>query len=266
MTNLRGVQLVSIPKSGTMFFSRCLERATGVAPVYGLNFMTAPQVEADLGKGRPEILAAFAETGPTLPLLARRYSQYRAKDRHEAAYRPDGLHFVSDHGLHSFARFLVDPQERDIVDPSALLAWAQAHRLQLVYLRRDLRAIANSLVHFLVDGRSRLVRIGELATATRLTCDLYMPVLAQQMRLWTPWARHPAVMALSFEELAADPAAIVARVCERAAMPITAGSVGDASENRAWTYRPDQSARWTDTFTASQQATLQRLEELSNGL
>lgn len=222
--------------------------------------MPSRDIARDLNVVNPEIFKSLSPDTRSTTQLSQRYSLFRAKNRHFGA-NEDAPSFYSDHGLHSFARFLLDPRDNDIVDPATLIKTAQERRLQLVYLRRDIKAVANSLVHFLVDGKSRLIRIPDMAQATRLACECYIPVLARLVRRWTPYLNHPEVLALRFEDLLERPWPIVRDVCERAGMSVTApDAVREASQQKSWTYRVDQTARWTETFSASQQRELHRIE------
>ncbi|MDR6450052.1 hypothetical protein J2794_006192 [Paraburkholderia terricola] len=260
MSNKNGIQLISVPKSGTMFFSRCVEKATGISPVYGLHPMTTGNVARDIGAVNQHIFRCLSKDSCSMEQLSRRYSLFRAKNRGSEVVG-DAISFYSDHGLRSFAKFLVDPREDDVEDPEQLIATAQTRRHQLVYLRRDIKAVANSLVHFLVEGKSRLVRIGDMAQATHVVCEFYVPVLARLIRRWTPYLSHPSVLALRFEELLDTPGPLVRNVCEHAGMPVIAPeTVSEAEQQKSWTYRINQTARWTDTFSQAQQFELQRVE------
>jgi len=264
INNLMGMQLISVPKSGTMFFSRCVEKATGVSPVYGSSPMTIRDVARDLVVVNQDVFRCLSQGSRSMEQLSRRYFLFRAKNRCSGT-DGDAIAFYSDHGLHSFAKFLVNPLGDDVQDPAQLISAAQIRRLQLVYLRRDIKAVANSLAHFLVDGKSRLIRIEDMAQATRLVCECYVPVLAQLIRRWTPYLRHPSVIALRFEELLETPGPLVRKVCERSGMMVMAPeAVSEAEQQKSWTYRIDQSARWTDTFSQAQQFELQRVETLLN--
>lgn len=256
-----GVLLISVPKSGTMFLSRCLEKVSGIPAVFGLSPKSQKEIEADLDPWHPSVRAALAKDSPPDALLAKRYSQYMARNRDKANPIEIGPSFVSDHGMRSFVRFIANPDPNDIQDPESLIAWAQGHRLQLVYLYRDIKAVANSLVHFLADGKSRLMRVADVVTAAELTCDLYAPILAEQMKRWSYYLEHPNVMAIRFEDLISDPEPHIARICSASGLELhDALSIQSARSQPSWTYRTNQGPRWNNTFSQSQQAVLTNLE------
>lgn len=255
----RGLCLISIPKSGTMFLSRYLERSSGIPVVFGLDAQTEAQLMHGLVKGwHPDIQAALMPNSHDIKIMVRRFAQMLARNRQQQSY-DSGMRILSDHGYHNFLAFLSNPCVEQIQEPRSLVAQAQHLELAPVFLYRDIRAIANSLVHFLVAKKSFLLSISSLEAATDLVTRLYAPILAEQTARWRSLNSDPALLSVSYEQLIADPAYWISRICAHAGLPCEAMDAARAPENyRSWTFR-SKAASWHDTFSTSQQATLNHL-------
>ncbi|MBQ0957950.1 hypothetical protein KAK06_03165 [Ideonella sp. 4Y11] len=254
-----GLLVVSSPKSGTMFLTRCLERASGLHAVFGIEHPGPAELLAQLQASgwHPRVQELLSADSPSHRLLAQRYGQYLARHREGGAEAP---RLVADHGLRSFARFIVQPTHDDLLPPAQVMAWARARGLQVGYLQRDLKSVANSLVQFLLDGRSRLIRLDDPARVAALVCEVYAPILAEQARQWARLAPSADLHRVRFDDLRAEPGPLVERLCAAAGWLADARALSAQGE-RAWTYRVDQSATWQRTFTAAQVAALDSLED-----
>lgn len=269
MNDCRGLCVISIPKSGTMFVSRFLERATGTPVVFGLQPRTATQLAAELASGwHPAIRAAADPRCVDMQAMCRRFALMLARHRGAAAAGSTGTSafdvpggeplILSDHGYSSFLQFLINPCPEQILDPDALIRRAREQGLAPVFLYRSLTGVANSLALFLAAGKSFLLSLQSRDIAAQLVVDLYAPVLAAQTRAWLQAAERHQVLALSYEKLVADPQRHlfeVARIGQLAGDPLQ--FAGEAGSYRPWTYRSRAAnASWRDTFTAHQQQSL----------
>lgn len=258
MTVKRGLCLISVPKSGTMFLSRYLERSSGVPVVFGIEGQTETQLASGLDEGwHPEIQAALDPGSPDIKTMARRFAQMLARNRNRHS-GGTGVSILSDHGYHNFLAFLTNPAVKQIQNPRWIVDWAQARNLAPVFLYRDIRAVANSLVHFLVARKSFLLGIKSLEEAADLVTRLYVPVLAEQIERWRLLDGESELLTVSYENLMANPAHWIPRICAHANLPCVQEDVSNAPENyQSWTFR-SKGASWSDTFTDSQQRALNR--------
>lgn len=252
-----GICLISIPKSGTMFLSRYLEKLTAIPVVFGMEGLSESQLFSDLVQGwHPQIAAALNATSPSLETMSKRFAQMLARNRWTANDDAERLRIVSDHGLHNFLRFLINPSVAEVQSPAEVIEWAEQHRLAPVYLHRDIRSIANSLAHFLVSRRSFLVDIDTLSHAASLVSDLYAPVLAEQMRQWTKVAGDPRVLTVSYDELMKDPAERVRLICAHGHLDFNPSDLIETPDKyRSWTFRGNKTS-WQETFSPEQRTKL----------
>jgi hypothetical protein len=259
MSSTRGICLISVPKSGTMFLSRYLEKLAGSPVIFGLNGLGAADLRRELEAGwNAEVRARCAESCPDIEVMTRRFALMLARNR-SAAEQGGKPPIFSDHGLSSFLRFLINPQIQEIQDPCDVCEWAGARKLAPVFLYRDIRAVSSSLAHFLGSSKSFLIGIESLPSAADLVARLYAPVLAEQMRLWHASAAACGVLCVSYEDLMAQPARWIEAICQRGGLPYDARGVADAPERyRSWTYRSNRTG-WATAFSADQQAALNGL-------
>ncbi len=259
MTTSRGICLISVPKSGTMFLSRFLEKTTGSPLIFGLDGLGAPALRRGLEAGwHPAIAAKRARNSPDIDVMTRRFALMLARNRASATQGGKPPIF-SDHGLSSFLRFLIDPRNEEIQHPQGVCEWAEARNLATVFLYRDIRAVSSSLAHFLASGKSFLMGIDTVENAADLVARLYAPVLAEQMRLWRESAAAHGVLCVSYEDLMAEPARWFEAICRRGGLPYEPQGLGDAPDSyRSWTYRSNRTD-WASAFSRDQQAALKAL-------
>lgn len=259
MSTTRGVCLISVPKSGTMFLSRYLEKMTGSPVIFGLNGLGAHGLRRELEAGwHAEIRSRRAEKSPDIDVMTRRFALMLARNRSSAEHggRPP---IFSDHGLSAFLRFLINPRNEEIQHPRDIAEWAGARNLATVFLYRDIRAVCSSLAHFLASNKSFLIGIETLESAADLVTRLYAPVLAEQMRLWQENAAAHGVLLVSYEDLMEDPARWIESICRRGGLPCGSSGVAEAPDSyRSWTYRANRTG-WSSAFSADQQAALNAL-------
>lgn len=253
-----GIFLISIPKSGTMFVSRYLEKLTGFPVLFGMEGLSEAQLLSELACGwHPTIREALREGSPSLELMSRRFAQILARNRkRNLANNETSMRIFSDHGFDNFLRFLVNPSNAAIQKPQQLLAWAEQQHLACVYLYRDIRSIANSLTHFLAVGKSFLVDIDGVPKAAELVSSLYAPVLAEQMRQWEALKDEPRLLSLSYESVINNPAHCMSLICKHGNLPFEdAALISTAETYPSWTFRKNKTA-WSEPFTESQQEKL----------
>ncbi len=262
MTEARGLCLISIPKSGTMFLSRYLERMTGCKVVFGIEKRSAKALSLELAGGwHPAIRAAADPRSLDITAMCRRFALMLNRNRVNGDSHSKGI--VSDHGHTSFLQFLINPSAAHIASPRMLIQWARERGLAPVFLYRSLPEIANSFAHFLTSGRSFLLTLRTLEHAAEIVADLYAPVLAEQTATWLDIAAQENVLALAYRDLISDPARWVKAVARQSDLPLEAAVLSRLpTAYRPWTYRHRQSASddsWRDGFTVHQQAALTAL-------
>ena len=105
----KGACIISVPKTGTMFLTRSLERLHQSKCIFGL-FPTSAQCIADKIKSVPHdtVKDVLAPHSPSLETIARRYSQMVSRNRNDD--RNGVARIYSDHGMDCFPRFLFNPQ------------------------------------------------------------------------------------------------------------------------------------------------------------
>ncbi len=244
MSRWRGLCLISIPKSGTMFLSRYLERVTGTSVVFGLEPRSAQQLALELTSGwHPAIQAATVSQQDSTRLMCQRYAQMLARHRPSAQEAQDEPQpsLLSDHGYTNFLQFLINPSMGQVCDPHALIRWASERQLATVFLHRSLPEVANSLALFLASGKSFLLSLRSIREAAALVTELHAPVLAAQTALWLDIAPRYQVPVLSYDALIADPARWIRTLAQLGNLNVQEALLqDDASAYRSWTYRQRQ--------------------------
>lgn len=245
-----GLCVISVPKSGTMFLSRYLERVSGLPVVFGLEGVGQSRLAAEIDGREHPLIKASRHPG-SLATATRRYALMLSRNRQQVdRLGLDAPRLYSDHGFHNFLRFLLDPRPDEIVSPEEILSWAEARRLRVCYLYRDLGAILVSLANFLSAGKSFLLSIDGLENAMNLSVELYAPVLAAHIEAWRPFFSDPRLMVTTYKELTTEPAAIVSRVAAGGGIPLLpdAQLIDEASEYKPWTYRGGKKLSWRDSM------------------
>lgn len=269
MRDSQGLCVISIPKSGTMFLSRYLERVTACPVIFGRERRTATELAQDLDAGwHPAIRDAADPQHADIALMCRRFALMLNRNRQALEGRNRKL-ILSDHGHTNFLQFLINPKFAQICDPRELVRWSRDRGMTPVFLYRAIPEIANSLAHFLAAGKSFLLTLRTRADAARIVSELHAPVLARQTAAWLEVAAEQKVLALSYSELVADPAHWIREVARRANMLVDPGRLHeDAAAYRSWTYRskPGKSREsWRSSFTPVQQAALEALCPIRKG-
>jgi len=255
----KGICLISVPKSGTMFLSRYLERLIGEPVIFGLEDQTESSLLADIEDGwHPEIHAVLDTRSPDLETMSKRFAQMLSRNR-RADSSGDRMRIFSDHGYSNFLQFLINPSTSQIQNPYDIVEWALERNLAPVFLYRDIRAVANSLVHFLASKKSFLVDVRSIEEAATLVTRLHAPVLAEQIQTWRRLKDDPNVLSVSYEELIADPESWIQSICKHGNISCHTDGLAEAPDNyRSWTFRGSK-ASWKDTFTVEQQVLLNSL-------
>lgn len=270
MTDARGVCMISIPKSGTMFLSRYLERITSCPVVFGIEHRSSQQLAQELGAGwHPAIQEAADPRCTETAAMCRRFAQMLARNR-DATDNGKPL-ILSDHGYTSFLQFLINPLSNQILEPLSLIKQARERGLATVFLYRSLPDVANSLALFLASGKSFLLALRSREQAASLVARLYAPVLAQQTAAWLDIAASQNVLAISYDALIAEPARWIREVARLGNLDVDKVQLQQhAGDYRSWTYRSQQGkfgqASWRDTFTPAQQAVLDSLCTVHEGV
>jgi hypothetical protein len=262
MNEARGLCLISIPKSGTMFLSGYLEKISQCKAVFGLERRSAAELARELTQGwHPDIQAAADDRSIDLASMCRRFALMLNRNRPQGDCMPtSGI--VTDHGYTSFLQFLINPSPDQIACPRMLIQWARDRSLAPVFLYRPIPEVANSLALFLASGKSFLLILRSIEQAADIVTNLHAPVLAAQTAAWLDIASEQNVLALSYQELIADPSRWIAEVARQSMLPIVVGKLSeDPAAYRPWTYRrrSQMSASWCDTFNPRQQAVLRSL-------
>ncbi|WP_193748334.1 hypothetical protein [Leisingera sp. ANG-M1] len=244
-----------------MFLTRSLEKEYQAPCVFGVSCDSANEVHSQLiGEISPEVNGILQKNSPKSEVVARRFSQMLSRNRHD---QPDERILVSDHGFHSFPKFLLNPEISDIKDPEEVFRFAAERRLKVVFLYRDLRHVAASLTHFLVSGKSFLLRCEGLERTARVVANAYAPVLAELTRIWLERVDDLGGLCLSYEALTSDPRKwfdLIGREAGFGGLP--PGERSDLGGYKSWTYRSKQAA-WGDGFPSD---VIQKLECLNNSL
>lgn len=83
MSTKSGICLISVPKSGTMFLSRYLEKIAESPVVFGLQGLNAHALRQQLDEGfHPEITAQLSASSPSLEVMTRRFSLMLEQNRY----------------------------------------------------------------------------------------------------------------------------------------------------------------------------------------
>ena len=154
---VRGICLISVPKSGTMFLARGLEMVTGQKVVVGVFPRTAADLKAELAAGwMPEVEAVRDPRSPTADVMARRFALMMARNRTAGAGgEREGI--VSDHGFRNYLRFLVRPAIDEVEDPARIIEDVQRG------ITPDTRRDSDQRILTFVDRKDAIVTAVELA-------------------------------------------------------------------------------------------------------
>ena len=83
---INGIVLISIPKSGTMFLSRYLEKLTKTPVCFGLEKKSEPALLSELLIGwHPDVAEVLRPRSPSLQMMAKRFSQMLSGNRVDVA-------------------------------------------------------------------------------------------------------------------------------------------------------------------------------------
>lgn len=239
-----------------MFVSRYLEAQAAAPVVFGLQALSAPALGATLSSGvHPKIAAVRRAGGAGPEVMVRRFALMLARNR--AALAGSGRVILSDHGYHSFPKFLIAPEDSDIISPAQVVQQARALGLAPVFLHRDLAEVANSLLLFLTSGKSFLLDLEPSEAVAELVAELYVPVLARQIAQWRAAAAELGVLVVDYAQLMRDPAATLGAICRHGGLPQPDADAATAPASyRPWTWRGDRALGWRDTFAPHLQARL----------
>ncbi len=260
MSQSRGLCLIAIPKSGTMFLSRYLERVTGRPVVFGLDQQSAHQLARELDSGWHPAIRAAADPGSLRTnIMCQRFAQMLARHR-QSKETDDQPRILSDHGYHSFLQFLINPSLGQIRDPASIIGSASERQLATVFLHRSLSDVANSLALFLASRKSFLLSLNSAREAAALVAELRAPVIAAQTSLWLKVAAQQRLTVVSYAALVAEPARWIRELAQLGNLPVDQQRLhDDANAYRSWTYRRQtgmSATTWRQTFTSEQQAVL----------
>ena len=258
----RGLILISVPKSGTMFLSGYLERITSIPVVFGLSEKIQRSVICTLrNETHPMILDNLTKSSPRPDIMLRRYLLMLKRNRLVGGGA--GQVLISDHGFENFLVFLRCPHKARLLAPSDISAKGDDLRLGTVFLYRDISSVAQSFTYFLTSGKSFLLRIDKLSVAAEIVVDLYMPLLAEMTRTWLHQAKDLGILCISYDDLVYRTPETLARICGHGGLSGYGTEKASSDQFKSWTYRsqrpPDGSC-----FTAEQKAKLADLQASLN--
>lgn len=256
---MSGVCIISVPKSGTMFLTRSIERIFKTPCIFGINAADQNQVKIQMQGGvSKDIKSVLHSTSPSPDVIARRYAQMLGRNR--SCLGGEQKVLISDHGFASFPKFLINPEVSDITPPDQIFENAERNKLQVVFLHRDIRHVAASLTHFLVSGKSFLLRTEGFAVTADIVAHQYAPVLVELTQKWRDCVERKGGICVSYEQLVQDPQAWISRIGQQSGLgDMPQDENQDLMEYKSWTYRSRRTA-WDDGFPTEAK---QRLEGMN---
>jgi hypothetical protein len=263
---MRGVIIISVPKSGTMFLFRYLAKLTGFNSKFGL----FPADLTELLRGMPQepdpmISSCLSPSSPGRELMARRYLQMM--NPHGGPGRPaisrseekdcESRWIIADHGFDNFLTFLRNPDDVRILRPTEIVEEAKKRDMGVIYLFRDLKAIVNSLAHFISSGRAFLLRIRSLEEALEVAIQKYSKVLADHTQIWEREFNDGIL--LSYERLHHDLKGVITDICQTYGLPYKHEDlISEMKEFQTWTYRRGDPEEWRSKLTEEQKSRIER--------
>lgn len=218
MNAMGGLIIISLPKSGTMFLSQYLRFLTGYQYRFGLlEHMLTPDALAEvLLTPDPLIADALDEQEEFAPTFLRLYQEkiYPLSKTNALEF---GDWIIADHAFDDLAVFMRNPTRTILLTPQQVQACAARRGMEVLYLyREDMRDVITSMAHFISSGSTRFLRLTSLESAIDVCIKSYLPVLAQQVRLWK---NTFGGMMVSYEMLHRDTRSTIVSICERFNLP-----------------------------------------------
>lgn len=256
---ISGGCVISVPKSGTMFLTRSLERLHRKSCTFGLfpeeEISRVRCKDFQINSSVSEILSPHS---PSVEKVMRRYKQMMARNRSKE--RDSSSRLFSDHGLKSFPRFLFAPSRQELRHPASIVEAAASKSLNTVFLYRDIRSVAASLTHFLCLGKSYLIRTDNVKRTGDVVSKLHAPILSDMIVQWIEEADKQEIMLVKYEKLIDKPYHYLSAISEHCGFgKIDFQDDAELIGFRPWTYQ-NRSGAWYDGLSDEARA---RLEYLS---
>lgn len=218
MNAMGGLIIISLPKSGTMFLSQYLQFLTGYQYRFGLlDHMLSPEALAEaLLEPDPLIADALDEQEEFASSFLKVY-----QEKIYPLARTNALEFgdwlIADHAFDDLAVFMRNPTRTILLTPQQVQTCAAKRGMDVLYLyREDIRDVITSMAHFISSGNTRFLKLRSLESAIDVCIERYLPVLAQQVRLWISTFDG---MKVSYEMLHRETNATIVSICERFNLP-----------------------------------------------
>ncbi|HRQ76042.1 MAG TPA: hypothetical protein PK098_08995 [Phycisphaerales bacterium] len=264
---MKGIVVISIPKSGTNFLSRSLAELTGWRPRWGrpsrdLRLMQSeiphepdPYVAEraiHLVQTEKDLLNIPEHERPTVfggrKLVAVKQPP-GAEEMYIAAMRHLKEHvIIAEHPVRSIPYLIRNPKQVPITMPEEVEREAAELDYGVVFLRRELKDTANSFAHFLHAG-TRYVQFRTLDDAFDVVINEYIPVLAKAIRIWRDGFSG---MKIAYEDLVADPQRTLDAIRERFNLtPVSGTPRRPPDQVKAFTFRKGGSGDWRNHLPAA---------------
>lgn len=237
---MKGVLIISVPKSGTMFLSNYLGALTGYQSVYGLPYESASRMLSQIpDRPSPLIGKHLSPDSPIPEKMVKKYIMMINRNRKRRGTKQISLNekmIVTDHGFHNFLVFLRNPDKARILSPNEVLKIADKMNLGVLYLYRDIGDIVNSFAHFIASKKSYLINIESLEAAMEIAVKEYSSVLAQHIECWKKGFNQGLL--LKYEQLNTDVKGSIQMICDRYGLPYQEDQlISNMKDFRAWTFR-----------------------------
>ncbi|MFH1157156.1 MAG: sulfotransferase domain-containing protein [Pseudomonadota bacterium] len=237
---MKGLLIISVPKSGTMFLSNYLGAVTGYQSVFGLP-CESPQAMLSQIPGEPSELIGrhLAPDSPTPERMVKKYIMMINRNRTRKRTRQPEVSektIITDHGFDNFLVFLRNPDKAGIISPKDIVAMAKKMDMGVLYLYREIDDIVNSFAHFIASKRSYLITIDSLEAAREIAVKEYAGVLARHIERWKH--EFDQGLILKYEQLNEDTRGSIQMICDRYGLPYEKDKlISNMKDFRAWTFR-----------------------------
>ena len=259
---MKGLVVVSIPKSGTNFLARYLADATGWKFRWGRPSRSIIELSESLPELPNELVYERADhlimTDKDLPfrntgqvanvfggrqIASVRYSEKELEILRASVEKNATDTVIAEHPVESLAKFIRNPDQVKVTLPRDVIEEADDRSYGVVFLYRDLRDIANSFSHFLFEG-TRFVKFSSFDAALEVVLECYLPVLANAIRTWQ---RDFDGLSLTYEQLHQSTKASLNQIAEQFDLPLDRSALIDSmSDYKAFTLRTGKTREYRE--------------------
>lgn len=235
---MKGLVIISLPKSGTMFLSSYLGEVTGYRSIFGLKCDDSKSMTEQLPQEPDPLIGQhLSQSSPAPDKMVKKYLQMVNRGRDKLA--PESLQqntIVTDHGFDNFPLFLRNPDMTKLIEPTKVVEMANAHDMGVLYLYRRLEDVVLSMSNFVVSRKSYLINIDSVKGAFEVAVNCYAEKLAEHVRLWKKKFRKGLMM--TYERLKQDTQNAIFQICDTYQLPVrTSEIISSMEQYKAWTYR-----------------------------